>query len=92
MAFLFYGGLYQGCFQELLYNNIYPRFFGSDANLPTAIKKVCCEMFVVAPTLCIPFAYIVKAFVYRHSIQKGMSDYRHDVMKNGLLFKNLYNL
>jgi hypothetical protein len=88
MAFLFYGGLYQGCFQEFLYNNIYPRLFGSDANLSTAIKKVCCEMFVVAPTLCIPFAYIVKAFVYRHSIQKGMSDYRHDVMKNGLLFKN----
>ena len=89
IAFLLYGGLYQGCFQEFCYNNIYPRIFGFDTTLPTAIKKVFCESFIIGPTLCIPFAYIVKAIVYRHPIKRGLKEYRHDVMKNQLLIKNL---
>ena len=87
LTFLFYGGLYQGCFQEFLFNVVYPRIFGLDTTLSTAVKKVCAEMFLVSPTLCIPCVYLVKAVLCGHSIRRGLGDYTHDVMKNGILIK-----
>ncbi len=85
MAFLMYGGLYTGMFQEVLYNGIYPILFGCDTKLCTAAKKVFFENFVVMPLLAFPAAYIIKSPFYKLTFKQGFDKYINDVKNNGLL-------
>ena len=87
LAFLFYGGAYQGIFQEFLFNGIFPRLFGDDVGIGTAKKKVMFDMLVISPCLCLPVAYIIKSLVFQESFQDGIRRYVSDVRTNGLLKK-----
>jgi len=65
MAFVLYGGLYQGLFQEFLYNGVFPRLFAPFGDgWQTLAAQVALDMLVVTPLLCLPVAYVFKsAFV-----------------------------
>jgi protein Mpv17 len=87
LAFLLYGGAYQGCFQEYIFNTVYPIFFGAGTDPATAIKKVAFNMLVDSPLLCLPAAYLTKAAILRYSFKDAMSRYVNDIKTNGLLTK-----
>jgi protein Mpv17 len=87
LAYLLYGGLYQGCAQHFLYNVCFPVWFGDNKNILTVLKKVSFDLLVLTPTLCLPTAYLTKALIFRYSLQEGLKRYIHDVKNNGLLKK-----
>eukprot|EP00985_Skeletonema_marinoi_P034361 scaffold43737_cov204-Skeletonema_marinoi.AAC.16 len=87
IAFLLYGGLYQGISQQIIFNNIFPRMFGQGTDVLTVMSKVSFDMLVVSPLICLPVAYVVKSFVFQHSLNEAMLNYKDDVMNNSLLFR-----
>ena len=87
LAFIAYGGLYQGCFQEYLYNELFSRLLGFDNSPSTAFKKVLFDVFIIAPLLCLPVAYLIKSIVYQQTFKEGLQKYVNDVVNHGLLTK-----
>lgn len=87
-VFLLYGGLYQGMTQEYIYNDIYATLFGSGMDILTALKKVCAEMFVLTPLLCIPAAYLIKGLMGGKTVREALKKYRDDVVHRKILFIN----
>ena len=87
IAFLLYGGLYQGIAQQIIFNSIFPRMFGQGTDLLTVMSKVSFDMLVISPLICLPVAYVVKSFVFQHSLNEAMLNYKDDVMHNSLLFR-----
>uniref|UniRef100_A0A7S4K7P4 Peroxisomal membrane protein MPV17 n=1 Tax=Odontella aurita TaxID=265563 RepID=A0A7S4K7P4_9STRA len=87
LAFILYGGLYTGCAQEIIFNEIYPRIFGASPSALTVAKEVAVDSFVVAPLLCLPIAYFTKAVVFNYSPREGLRRYAEDVRLKGLLAK-----
>lgn len=91
LAFILYGGLYQGATQEYLYNHIFPQLFGSGTGPATVAAKVAFDMLVLTPFLCLPIAYVVKGIILGSSggggIIGGLQRYKSDVLNRGLLFK-----
>ena len=63
LMFLIYGGLYQGCAQEYIYNDILP-ILGTDTDVKTVAKKVVLDMGFISPLICIPSKYRVKLLVH----------------------------
>lgn len=86
-AFLFYGGAYQGMFQEFLYNTVFPVLFGEGGGAVMAVSKVSFDMLVITPFLCLPVAYVIKALVFQETVVDGIGRYLNDVKNNKLLFK-----
>eukprot|EP00978_Attheya_sp_CCMP212_P002490 scaffold5097_cov52-Attheya_sp.AAC.12 len=87
LAFLLYGGLYQGMAQELIYNHFFPIWFGQSTELSTVATKVTFDMLILTPFLCLPIAYFVKAIIFRYSMGEGLERYWYDVQNKGLLLK-----
>ena len=87
VAFLLYGGLYQGMTQEIIFNDGFPLLFGRGTDVTTVLSKVACDSFVVTPFLCLPVAYIVKSVIFDYSIQEAISRYVDDVINNKLLIR-----
>ena len=56
LIFLLYGGLYQGCAQEYIYNDILP-ILGTGTDVKTVAKKVVLDMAFISPLICIPSKY-----------------------------------
>jgi hypothetical protein len=63
LMFLIYGGLYQGCAQEYIYNDILP-ILGTNTDVKTVAKKVVLDMGFISPLICIPSKYRVKLLVH----------------------------
>ncbi|GKY99833.1 hypothetical protein MPSEU_000937100 [Mayamaea pseudoterrestris] len=63
VAFIVYGGIYQGLFQEFLYGHLFPAWFGNDGSFQTVATSVLADQIIFAPFACLPCAYIIKAFV-----------------------------
>ena len=53
LAFFLYGGFYQGCVGEIIYNNILP-LLGKGTDFKTVAKKVVADMGFISPMICIP--------------------------------------
>uniref|UniRef100_A0A7S4MGE0 Uncharacterized protein n=1 Tax=Odontella aurita TaxID=265563 RepID=A0A7S4MGE0_9STRA len=87
LAFLLYGGLYQGVAQEFLYNRFLPKLFGVGTAPPAVIGKVLFDMLVLTPFLCLPVAYLVKSMVYQRPLSDAWERYSYDVREAGLLKK-----
>ena len=85
LAFLLYGGAYQGCFQEHLFNKIFPMIFGEGKGPLIVGLKVTFDMLVVSPFLCLPVAYLIKGAIYRSTFIDSVRRYIHDVRQNRLL-------
>lgn len=87
VAFLLYGGLYQGCVQEHIFNHLFPVWFGAGTSVAEVLKKVVFDMLILSPFVCLPAAYIAKSVIFRYSAAEATKRYVHDVMHNGLLKK-----
>ena len=87
VAFLLYGGLYQGMAQQVIFCNIFPRIFGHGTDVLTILLQVSFDMMVISPLLCLPVAYVVKSFVFNHPLKEAMMNYKDDVMNNALLLR-----
>lgn len=86
IAFLLYGGLYQGVCQLFIFNEIFPALFGTGTDLPTVVAKVLTDQFVLTPLICLPVAYIFKALAFRYGIGEALRRYVTDA-KRDLLIK-----
>lgn len=87
LAFLLYGGLYQGMAQEIIFNEVFPIIFGQGTDFTTVISKVLFDSLIITPLLCLPVAYVVKSVIFQYSFKEAMSRYVDDVTNNGLLVK-----
>eukprot|EP00967_Tisochrysis_lutea_P027864 scaffold32377_cov34-Tisochrysis_lutea.AAC.1 len=85
-AFFLYGGLYQGATQYYLFNECFPRWFGTSDDLATLATKVLFDQLVLTPFLCLPVAYLIKAIAFAESPAEGLRRYIADV-KEDLLIK-----
>lgn len=85
LAYILYGGLYQGMAQEYIYNRIFPLLFGEDKGLWTLTKKILFDQAIIAPFLCLPLMYIIKGMIFKQSLLKSMFYYVHDVANKRLL-------
>ncbi len=88
IAFFFYGGAYQGCVQEHIFNHIYPAVFGNGVDIRTVAMKVMLDIFFVTPFINLPVAYSIKGGIYKDSILSSMKRYFYDIKVNRLLHKN----
>jgi hypothetical protein len=86
IAFIIYGGLYNGFFENFLFNNCFPVVFGEGTDLVTVASKVVVDQLILTPFLCLPAAYIVRALVFRSSVRDALSRYLSDAKKD-LLWK-----
>jgi protein Mpv17 len=87
-AFWLYGGLYQGCMQEYLFNNVFPSVFGDSQSWITVLEEVSLDMAVLTPFLCLPVAYLVKASVAEdENLFDGLSKYWNHVQNEKLLIR-----
>ena len=93
LAFLLYGGMYQGIAQQFMYSNIFPDLFGNGQTFQSVAMQVGFDMMFIGPFLCLPVAYAVKsAFTgqedgFQEKLQSGLDKYMEDVMDRGLLLK-----
>tara|TARA_B100000524_G_scaffold315657_1_gene193914 strand:- start:5648 stop:6442 length:795 start_codon:yes stop_codon:yes gene_type:complete len=85
LAFLLYGGLYQGCAQYFLFNECFPAWFGVSDDLATVATKVLFDQFVVTPLLCLPVVYLLKAAVFMYPLSEGLRRYAVDAQKDLLI-------
>ena len=102
LAFLVYGGLYQGMAQQFMYSTVFPGMFGHDLDMLGLARQVGFDMMVVGPFLCLPLAYAAKSLFSggneesssgnnlenkQQALQQGLEKYMHDVTTQGLLLK-----
>jgi len=85
LAFICYGGFYQGCCQEYIYNGLFTNLFGAGSAFKNVAMKVSCDCLLVCPLVGLPIAYLIKAAVFRYSIGEAFSRYVTDIKENQLL-------
>lgn len=85
LALLCYGGCYQGCGQDIIYNKLFTALFGAGTHLRTATIKVVFDMLMVQPFLCLPIAYVIKAPIFGYSVSESLRKYLRDVRHGRLL-------
>ncbi|KAG7351271.1 Mpv17 / PMP22 family protein [Nitzschia inconspicua] len=87
VAYLIYGSVYQGMFQEYMYNHVYPAMFGNGTGLITVLSKVSFDLLFQTIFLTLPMAYLSKALIFRYSIKEAFRRYMDDIRNHGLLTK-----
>lgn len=85
LALLCYGGLYQGCGQEVIYNRLFSALFGAGTQPRAVLMKVCFDMLVIQPAISLPIAYVIKAPIFGYSLADSMKRYVRDVREKNLL-------
>lgn len=85
LAFLLYGGLYQGCAQYWIFNECFPVWFGSADDAITIVSEVLTDQFILTPLLCLPVAYLFKAVVFQYSMLEGLQRYVADAQRDLLV-------
>jgi hypothetical protein len=82
LAFVLYGGCYQGMACHAFYNVLFLRWFG-----PGRVwTKVAVSQFIMAPLLTLPCAYLFKGMVFGRTAAQTLEDYWTGVAHDGLLF------
>lgn len=76
IAFLLYGGLYQGMFLQFLYLVVYPNLYsGSAFRIPLSIFS---DIFAFGPLVTLPIAYIIQSIMANITVtsydDKGLDD------------------
>jgi protein Mpv17 len=88
VGFLLYGGIYQGCAQEYLYNTFFPSVFGDSQSWVTVLEQVAVDMIVLTPFMCLPVAYMTKALIAAdENVVDGLHKYVSHVQNEGLLLR-----
>ncbi len=98
IAFLLYGGIYQGIFLQFLYLIVYPTLYeGSDFRIPLSILSDICAF---GPFLTLPIAYIIRGMLeynttskvtpidfHLEPIHQAIAKYQNHVRTQNLLLK-----
>eukprot|EP00986_Skeletonema_menzelii_P001425 scaffold378_cov131-Skeletonema_menzelii.AAC.6 len=87
-AMVLYSGVILGLCCEMMFNHLFPIMFRGERNpLLLAAKMALFDVFVNAPLIWLPPAYIVQALAYRYPKREAIQKYVTDVKENGLLQK-----
>ena len=94
LAFLLYGGFYQGMFLQFLYTTVYPCIYGSS---PYQTQyQIHTDILFFGPLLTLPLAYIIKSVITDSEIEvstssnrilQGLEKYQDAVLHQNLLLK-----
>lgn len=102
LAYVLYGGIFVGLMSQVEYNCVFPFLFGTEKTVPITIAKVFFDNLLVAPTVWLPPAYFIKAWVYSSAeenpgdqnnnggiriLKEGLDKYLVDVRENNLLWQ-----
>jgi hypothetical protein len=87
LAFILYGGFYQGMGQTFLYTCLYPTLFGSDPTLSNVLATASMENFVMAPFFCLPCVYTIKSLLEGDSMTAGLEKYWDHIFSQKVLVK-----
>jgi len=96
LAYVLYGGIFVGFLSHIEYNCLFPVLFGTEHTLATTVKEVLFDNLLAAPTVYLPPAYFIKAWIYgsdetnnnqKGIFEKGLQKYLVDVKENQLLNK-----
>lgn len=82
LAFILYGGCYQGASLHFIYNDLFLRWFGPN----NPLIKTMVSQLIMAPFLTLPVAYMFKGLVFGKSIKQALQDYYVGLTQKGLLF------
>lgn len=75
VAFLLYGGLYQGMFLQFLYMVVYPTLYGgSDLRIPLSIFSDICAF---GPFVTLPIAYILRGVIESQTLMDNQEEQQH---------------
>lgn len=96
-AYVLYGGIFVGLMSQVEYSMVFPALFGTEKTVAITTAKVFFDNLLVAPTVWLPPAYFIKAWVYgtddgstttaKGIFEEGLAKYITDVRDNGLLWK-----
>jgi hypothetical protein len=89
LAFLAYGGIWQGLFQQFLYTALYPLFFTGNT-WDSILGQVAFDTTVMGPMVCLPIVYSVKNLFRTgnasgDTITEALETYYDHVTTRGLL-------
>ena len=88
VAFILYGGFYQGCVQTFLYSVLFPAWF-PDPSAQTIFSQVAIDLFILGPLVCMPAVYTMKALLAGEEAgwTSGIQKYADHVQNKGILYK-----
>lgn len=58
LAFLVYGGLYQGLCEQFVYTTLFPSWFGNYPAWESVALQVITDVAFIGPLVCLPTAYV----------------------------------
>ena len=99
LAYVLYGGIFVGAMSHVEYSCVFPFLFGTEKTALITTEKVIFDNLLVAPTVWLPPAYWIKAWVYGGGgddetddgpgriLADGLNKYLVDVRDHHLLWK-----
>jgi Mpv17 / PMP22 family len=89
LAFVAYGGLYQGCMQSFIFGVLFPAWFPGDASTQSILTQVAMDIFFLGPCVAMPTVYSIKALFAgeEHFVRAGLGKYVDQIQTKGILFK-----
>ena len=87
LAFILYGGFYQGCVQTFIYTVVFPTLF-PDPSAQTILSQVAIDLLFLGPLICMPTVYTMKALLAgEEGMTAGIEKYVDHVQNKGILTK-----
>ncbi|CAB9522551.1 Mpv17 / PMP22 family [Seminavis robusta] len=87
LAFIAYGGIYQGCIQSFIFGVLFPMWF-PDPTIHSILTQVAIDTLILGPLVCMPTVYTMKAvFAGETDPTAGITKYLDHVQHKGILFK-----
>ena len=93
LAFILYGGLYQGCVQTFIFTCLFPLWF-PEHTTQTVLSQVAIDLLVLGPMVCMPTVYTMKALLANDGKDdeefkwtKGIETYVEHIQTKGVLTK-----
>jgi protein Mpv17 len=87
LAFILYGGFYQGMGQTFLYTQLYPTLFGSVPTLTSVLAQASLDNFLLAPFFCLPTVYTMKSLLAGRTPQQGLEKYWDHIFSQSVLLR-----
>lgn len=101
LAFVCYGGIYQGLWQQFMYTKLFPAWLSmlppDTPEVAQIAYQVTIDQALIGPFLCLPIAYAIKGILTAKNIstikdiakhlEHGLDKYWQDCTERGLLFK-----
>lgn len=95
LAFLAYGGIWQGMFQQFLFTALYPLLFSGtndndSSSFQAIFEQVVFDTTIMGPMICLPIVYTIKnlfrtANLSQETVMEALTSYYNHVTTKGLL-------